>query len=188
MTKGYLLDTNFISYLYKSSSPLQNEAKNFLGKIKDDHDLVFTSSVCIAEIENGFRLADRLGKKLDEKHQQKIRECFRSMIIIDISKDTAEYYAMLKSALICKFAPRTELGEIRKQDRKYIDDYLCFTNKTGCKKLGVTENDIWIAAQSMERNLVLVTNDKMHRISEATNDVGLRFCKWHASDLSFTQS
>ena len=34
------------------------------------------------------------------------------------------------------------------------------------RELGIDENDLWIVAQAVERNLVLVTSDKMWRIRE----------------------
>ena len=35
------------------------------------------------------------------------------------------------------------------------------------RELGIDENDLWIVAQALERNLILVTSDKMCRMHEA---------------------
>jgi len=44
------------------------------------------------------------------------------------------------------------------------------------KVLGIQENDLWIAAQAIERNLILVTNDGMSRIREIASE--LRIEDW----------
>ena len=38
-------------------------------------------------------------------------------------------------------------------------------------ELGIDENDLWIAAQAIEHNLVLVTNDEMKRIKHVAGPV-----------------
>jgi predicted nucleic acid-binding protein len=45
------------------------------------------------------------------------------------------------------------------------------------KCLGIQENDLWIAAQAYESNLVLVTHDKMDRLREVASDL-LAFEDW----------
>ena len=39
------------------------------------------------------------------------------------------------------------------------------------KRLEIQENDLWIVAQAVERNLVLVSNDAMKRIREIAPDL-----------------
>ena len=39
------------------------------------------------------------------------------------------------------------------------------------QELGIQENDLWIAAQALEYNLVLVTNDKMERIRDVCEEL-----------------
>jgi predicted nucleic acid-binding protein len=41
------------------------------------------------------------------------------------------------------------------------------------QELGIQENDLWMAAQALEYNLVFVTNDKMERIREVCADLQL---------------
>jgi len=40
--------------------------------------------------------------------------------------------------------------------------------RTTSKELGVQENDIWIAAQAIQYNLVLLTADYMRRLEEVS--------------------
>ena len=44
-------------------------------------------------------------------------------------------------------------------------------------ELGSLENDLWIAAQAISRNLILVTNDKLTRITEVAGS-DLRIDNW----------
>ena len=39
------------------------------------------------------------------------------------------------------------------------------------QELGIQENDLWIAAQALEYNLVWVTNDKMERIRDVCEEL-----------------
>ena len=46
----------------------------------------------------------------------------------------------------------------------------CYDRVTG-QELGIDENDLWIAAQSIAHNLVLVSNDRMLKIRTAAGVV-----------------
>src|SRR5207248_729226 len=72
-------------------------------------------------------------------------------LIIDVSKTTREPYGQLKSHLFEKCAPQKNRKNVRLSQ---------LLNPMDGSNLGVTENDIWIAAQAFERNLVLVSADK----------------------------
>jgi predicted nucleic acid-binding protein len=50
------------------------------------------------------------------------------------------------------------------------------------RELGIQENDLWIAAQALEYNLVLVTNDKMDRIRDVCEDLQVENWTAHASE------
>ena len=49
--------------------------------------------------------------------------------------------------------------------------------RTPDKLLGIQENDLWQASVAMERNLVLVTNDRMSRIADVAGP-DLRIGRW----------
>jgi predicted nucleic acid-binding protein len=48
--------------------------------------------------------------------------------------------------------------------------------------LGIDENDLWLAAQAVARNLTLVTNDKIEKIREAANG-SLYVENWAKGDI-----
>jgi predicted nucleic acid-binding protein len=47
-------------------------------------------------------------------------------------------------------------------------------------QLGIDENDLWIAAQAVEHNLVLITSDKLLKLREADPDGRLLIENWTA--------
>lgn len=49
-------------------------------------------------------------------------------------------------------------------------------------ELGIQENDLWIVAQAITYGLVLVTNDKLKRISEVISDE-LHIENWTEGDI-----
>ena len=50
------------------------------------------------------------------------------------------------------------------------------------RELGIQENDLWIAAQALEYNLVLVTNNKMDRIRDVCEDLQVENWTANASE------
>jgi tRNA(fMet)-specific endonuclease VapC len=87
--------------------------------------------------------------------------------VLDLSHHTAASYSALKTRLATKY-----LANVLRRDRpKYVEDWV---DKATGKALGVDENDLWMCAQSKERDLVLVTADaRMKRIEDADPDVRL---------------
>ncbi|MCH7920211.1 MAG: hypothetical protein IIC50_19795 [Planctomycetes bacterium] len=78
---------------------------------------------------------------------------------------------MLRAALFDKYAPKKNRKGLRPE--QLIDPVTS-------KGLGVQENDIWIASQALEHNLVLVTNDQMNHLREVASD--LRVENWALAD------
>jgi tRNA(fMet)-specific endonuclease VapC len=82
---------------------------------------------------------------------------------VEISRHTAEPYGRIRAHLVQQFPPRG--GWTKKKRTEQMTDPL------SAKELGIDENDLWLVAQAVERNLVLVTSDKMSRIREAVAEV-----------------
>ena len=62
----------------------------------------------------------------------------------------------------------------------YLLDTHDLYNRKRSKELGIQENDIWIAAQTIQYNLILVTGDHMTRLVEVSNSLSdpLQIAKW----------
>ena len=95
-------------------------------------------------------------------------------VFLEVNKHTVEPYSNLRSALFIKYSPRTKRGRLR---IKWPED---LRERTTAKELGVQENDIWIAAQAVQYNLVLVTGDYMRRLQEVSTDLDypLQLASW----------
>lgn len=80
----------------------------------------------------------------------------------NIDMHTANTYGTLRSILFDKYAPK---GKRRKNLRpeQLVDPVTSL-------ELGIQENDLWIAAQAITRNLTLITNDKLIRIRDVAGD------------------
>jgi len=85
---------------------------------------------------------------------------------LEITRATAEYYGELKAELFNRYPPRTKT--------RFVDG--CYDHVSG-REIGVDENDVWLAAQAIEHNLILVSDDKMKHIRTAAG-VMLRVENW----------
>lgn len=165
---GYLLDTNAASILWNLRHPEHDTLRGFLhGKSKS---LVWISVIAFGEIEYGLKVAPQI----DEDSQKEVRKRMAEYVLLDVNKHTIEPYSNLRSALFIKYSPRDKR---RRMKIKWPED---LREKTKAKELGVQENDIWIAAQAIQYNLVLVSGDYMRRLQQVSMDVDypLQLASW----------
>ncbi|MFO0863517.1 MAG: PIN domain-containing protein [Gemmataceae bacterium] len=160
---AFLLDTQIVCYLFDEAAPEHANVKEHYRRVPAENQL-FISSITIGEIAFGHAKADGA----DLQKQQKLQEWlkFTFPFIIDVTKVTAPYYGEIRGNLFRKFAPK---GKGRRPES-------CYDPATS-KELGIQENDLWIASQAYEKNLCLVTNDKMNRIQEVTESL-IVFKNW----------
>ncbi len=149
--RGYLLDTNIIEFWFNSNRREHDLVLRCIDALAPDTPLV-TSAVVLGEIEYGHQVASH--------RQEYVGEVLRFVKtqlprILEITSSTAQTYGRLRAALFKKYAPQKNRKGLRPEQ---------LTDPITSKKLGIQENDLWIAAQALEHNLVLVTNDKMNRI------------------------
>jgi tRNA(fMet)-specific endonuclease VapC len=164
----YLLDTNIASAAWDHGHRWYAEAQTFLRNLKHD-DVIVISVVTLGEIEYGLRL----WQNADEDRKALVRNAMRAFALPrQISRHTAEHFAILRAALFMQYADRYARERIR---QKRPEDLLDGT--TG-KSLGIQENDIWLAAQAREWNAVLVTDDRMDHIRRLDLDPPLRLQEW----------
>ena len=86
----------------------------------------------------------------------------------EIDIHTANKYGELRALLFEKYAPKKRKSGLRPE--QLIDPITS-------RELGIQENDLWIAAQAMVRNMILVTNDKLAQISKVAGD-DLKIKNW----------
>jgi len=151
----YLLDTNILRYWYDDN---YSEHEKVLARVQavstPDPDTqyvprLFVSVVTMGEIEYGHRYTEKPSISEQSKYLAFVRE--QCPEPLEVVTHVTEYYGMLKAWLMNNFSPRTMRGKAARL-RQLVDP-------TTTEKLGVQENDVWIAAQAMTFNLVLVTHD-----------------------------
>ena len=165
MPDAYLLDTNACSRLWDKLAHDHHEIRRFVQNLSPQS--VFVSVVSHAEIEYGLKTAPQI----DASRQQTVRTAMATYgTPIAIDHHTVEYYSDIRAALFGKYAPRNARGRINK---KWVEDLI---EPTTSKQLGIQENDVWIAAVALQRNLVLVSRDRMSKIQSV--EPRLRVAAW----------
>ena len=156
---GYLLDTTAASILWDARHSGHKGIKAFLQDIS--FSPIWISIVVLAEVEYGLKIAP----KMDIRRQNDVRkEMAQFPLVLDLDKHTVDPYSDLRAELFKKYAPKDPKGRVAKRKRRPED----LVDRTTAKELGVQENDIWIAAQAIQYNLILVTEDRMSRIAEVS--------------------
>jgi tRNA(fMet)-specific endonuclease VapC len=166
---GYLLDTNAVSILWNARHLEHDTVKAFFANVSQSP--MWMSTVALAEIEYGLKIAPKMD--IDSQNQIK-REMSKCPQVLDIDRHTIGPYSDLRAELFKKYSPRNRRGRLRV---KWPEDLI---ERTSAKELGVQENDIWIAAQAIQYNLILVTDDYMQRLVEVSEnlDYPLQIAIW----------
>jgi tRNA(fMet)-specific endonuclease VapC len=158
--QGYLLDTNIVSYWFDGEC-LQNQAiVEHVTQLSKGTPLAI-SSITLGEIEFGLRVRSKEPSEFEAELQRFILDQLPQTL--DVTEATRIYYGSLRAQLFDRFAP----AEKRRRGRRPEQ----LTNPVTGQELGIQENDLWIAAQAIEYNLVLVTNDALARIREVGGDL-----------------
>jgi len=155
--KGYLLDTTAVSDWLDSSRPRHASVSNRIRGLANTDAILLTSTVALGEIEYGIRVAPESKRKsLDTLRAQIDNQFVHKRLLLDVGRSTSLVYGDLRAKLFEKYAPRSKRTKGLRPEE--------LASPLPSKVLGIQENDLWIAAQAIERNLVLVSNDKMQRI------------------------
>ena len=93
--------------------------------------------------------------------------------LVPIDKHSANTYGELRARLFEKYAPNNKKRKGLRPEQ-LIDPVTSL-------ELGIQENDLWIAAQAISRNLTLVTNDAMNRIRDIAGK-SLHIDNWAVRD------
>lgn len=157
---GYLLDTQTIRYWCDGQSGRFPAVEAEAAKRSADSPL-YVSAVTLGEIEYGHAAnPEGAGEKRTE-FLSFLRQSLPQ--VLEISRHTAEPYGTIRALLVEKFPPSGGWGRKKRIEQAY--------DPVAARELGIDENDLWIVAQAVERNLVLVTSDKMDRIRRSVNEI-----------------
>lgn len=148
---GYLLDTQTIRYWFDgdASSSVRSVAEQRARQ--HPHAPIYVSAITLGEIEYGHcNNPAGAGTHRDRFLQFLATELPKNRL--EVSRSTAEPYGLFRSKLVEKFPPPDGWSKKKRAEQLY--------DPVASREFGFDENDIWLASQAIERNLVLVTNDK----------------------------
>ena len=113
---------------------------------------------CVSDTDTAIQVAfkDFVGKRLPD--------------VLHIQRSTSIPYGQIRATLFKKFAPKNRRNGLRPCQ---------LVDPVTATSLGIQENDLWIAAQAVEFNLVLVTHDRTIHLKEVAADF-LEFEDWAA--------
>ena len=120
----------------------------------------FVSIITTAELEYGIHLAEAAGSRRLSEYRARLSVVQR-YTTLDITRHTGKAYADLKAALAAHMQSRRG-----KKMGRWIEDWILLGSG---KRLGIDENDLWIAAQGKERDLTIITGDDDMRILESVD-------------------
>ncbi len=143
-----LLDTNFVSVLFDPRRPNFN-AVEARAKAFAQSDLVYLSVVVLAELRYGMEAAQRIGQ--DISHIRRTLTQAASYPLAEIGRHTAEAYGDVKARLADHYL------DMSRRAPRWLEDW---QDRASGKTLQVDENDLWIVAQAVERDYLLVTSDR----------------------------
>jgi tRNA(fMet)-specific endonuclease VapC len=129
----YLLDTNHCSYAILGNT-------HILDRLADLTD----ASVSICAIVKGELIDMGARSQQRQSNLALIQRFLTGIYSYPVSDTTAEIYGNLKAAVFDRYAPKD------KAKRRQIS----------INQLGISENDLWIAAITVQHQLTLVTSDR----------------------------
>ena len=147
--RGYLIDVNHVQAHFS-----KNEA--FMSKIRvvPPQDLMRLSAITLGEITAGHEMnttTDKLRRGEFEKFV--VNEYL--LYVMNVTATTQTYYGKIMGRIWKKSAPTNR--------RIGTDTHLA--------SLGVNLNDVWLVASAWEHGLVVLTQDKMQCIRDASPEV-----------------
>jgi tRNA(fMet)-specific endonuclease VapC len=159
MIRGYLLDTNIFEYWRNENHSKHVTILKHLDELHTDTP-VTTSVVVLGEISYGYQASSPEHRDYSKSVLDFVKTEFPRPL--PVRSSTAQVYGKLKAALFDKYAPKIDRKRLRPE--QLIDP-------ATSQSLGIQENDLWIASQAVEHNLVLVTNDRMKHLRSVAIDL-----------------
>jgi predicted nucleic acid-binding protein len=155
---GYLLDTCLLSALLDPVKANHPAVCGAIDNLQVDAPK-YVSVITFAELRFGIRLATLRGY-VDTERLEKILHAAKTHPPLNVTRHTSEEYGLIKAELANKCLNNT----LRKFRPRYIEEWI---DPVTSQKLQIDENDLWLCAQSKERNLILLTADKkINRIKD----------------------
>lgn len=144
----YLLDTNLVSVLYDARRPNYSAVRQAIVALpRETAQLV--SVVTIGELRFGLALSRASGQPL--AHIEACLARTEEHPLAQITRHTADAFATVKSGVALARL------DVQRRIPRWVDGW---TDRVTGQQLQIDENDLWIAAQAIERNYVILTSDR----------------------------
>ena len=152
----YLLDTNILSFWYNTNC---SEHPNVIARVNTARQMapgtgytsrLFVSIVTLGEMQYGHCVALTPDVNQQAAYVKFVRE--HCPVALEMTAHVAEQYGQMRAWLFNNCSPNALRSKAKRAEE------LVFA--ASGKELGIDENDLWIAAQAMTHNLVLVTHDR----------------------------
>jgi tRNA(fMet)-specific endonuclease VapC len=174
--RDFLLDTQTIRYWHDNGCPQHPAVAGNVAALRqlaatlELKPKLLVSVVTLGEIEFGHRVALTPDPVAQAAYVKFVQEELPGPF--ELSTDAAAAYDDLRTRLFNKFAP----GDKRRP--KMRPEQL--VDPVTAKELQIQENDLWLCAQAIAHEMVLVTNDRMtqiHHVASGMNP-GLLVQNW----------
>jgi tRNA(fMet)-specific endonuclease VapC len=143
----YLLDTNIVSVLYDARRSNHQAVRKAIAAF-DPLSPQLVSAVTIGELRFGLALSRAAGQPLT--HIEACVERTEEHPLAEVSHHTAGTYGYVKSSVALRWI------DIHRRVPRFVE---AWSDRVTGQLLQIDENDLWISAQAVERNLVVVTSD-----------------------------
>jgi len=172
----FLIDTCIWSYRF---SEKRKEHANVIERVQElaPDSILGISIITWGEVVYGHK-AVRRDKRIQAEYLQFIISKGPKMFYVD-DRHTATAYGELRASLFEKYAPKDKRRPNTRPEQ--------LIDPVTSSELGIQENDLWIAAQTIVKNLTLVTDDKLSRIREVAG-ADLHIENWAKSPDTPTRS
>ncbi len=174
--RDFLLDTQTIRYWYDEDCPQHQSVIDNLESLQrqsatlDPKPKLLVSVITLGEIEfgHGVQVGDQAA--LNDDRLKFVNEQLPERL--EVTEDAVAAYGKIRSRLFNKYAP----GERRRRGMRpeqLVDPITSLL-------LQIQENDLWLCAQAVAHEMILVTNDKMRAIREVAEGMApdLRIQNW----------
>ena len=142
-----MLDTNLVSVLYDGSRTNHLSVRQAIASFNPQSPQL-VSVVTIGELRFGLALSRGAGRPLI--HIEACLERAEEHQLAQIGRHTSEAYAHVKASVAMQRI------DVRRRIPRWVEGW---TDRITGQLLQIDENDLWIAAQAVEKNLVVVTSD-----------------------------
>jgi tRNA(fMet)-specific endonuclease VapC len=143
----YLLDTNLVSVLYDAGRPNHRTVRNAIEAL-DPLAPQLVSAITVGELRFGLALSRAAGRPLT--HIEACIERTETHPLAEVGRYTAEAFGYVKSSVALQRI------DINRRIPRWVEGW---SERVTGQLLQIDENDLWIAAQAVERNLVVLTSD-----------------------------